>query len=88
MTGRTSTFAGDHTHTIQLFRKAPIKKGLEVTESFASSAAMQVDFCMCFEATALEIFQRILLYTSPVKKITVLAEDSPWPGFRFEAGTA
>jgi hypothetical protein len=76
MAGRTSTFAGDHTHAIQSFCTAPIKKGLEVTECFASSAAMQVDFCMCFEATTREFFQRFLLYTGPVKEITVLAENS------------
>jgi hypothetical protein len=59
-----------------MFCTAPIKKGLEITKRFASSAAMQVDFCMCFEATTLEIFQRILLYACPVKEITVLTKDS------------
>ena len=77
MVGRASTFAGDHTHAIQLFCTASIKKGLEVTECFASSAAMQVDFCMRFEATTLEIFQCVLLHAGPVKEITILAEDSP-----------
>jgi hypothetical protein len=76
MAGRTSTFAGDHTHAIQLLCTAPIKKVLEIMERFESSAAMQVDFGTYFEATTLEIFQRILLHTSPIKKITILAKDS------------
>jgi hypothetical protein len=73
----TSTFAGDYAHAIQLFYTTPIKKGPEVPECFASSAAVQVDFCLYFEATTLEVFQRILLHAGPVKQITVPAEDAP-----------